>query len=61
MYESLTKEYEPVVAEYIRRGFSREDACLLIFEARFGKVPLDQALAESKNSGGITQPNVRFD
>eukprot|EP00597_Dinobryon_sp_UTEXLB2267_P019255 CAMPEP_0201113948 /NCGR_PEP_ID=MMETSP0812-20130820/78123_1 /ASSEMBLY_ACC=CAM_ASM_000668 /TAXON_ID=98059 /ORGANISM="Dinobryon sp., Strain UTEXLB2267" /LENGTH=772 /DNA_ID=CAMNT_0047377531 /DNA_START=69 /DNA_END=2387 /DNA_ORIENTATION=- len=40
MVTSLTPDFEPVVAEYVRRGCDREQAALLIFEERFGKVAL---------------------
>lgn len=38
MYESLTPEDEPVIDDYLSQGFTREEAILIIFEEKYGKV-----------------------
>lgn len=42
MYDALLDEDEPVVEEYMAQGFTREEAILIIFEERFGKVSIYQ-------------------
>jgi hypothetical protein len=40
MYEALLDVDEPTVEEYMAQGFTREEAILIIFEERFGKVSI---------------------
>ena len=35
MYDALTEDDEPRIEEYIKKGFSREEAILLLFEGSF--------------------------
>lgn len=38
MYDSLTPADEPVIEEYVEQGFTREEAILIIFEDKYGRV-----------------------
>ena len=42
MYDALTPADEPVIDEYVAQGFTREEAILIIFEEKYGKVSSQQ-------------------
>lgn len=45
MYESIRPEDEVVIADYLARGYSREEAVLIIFEAKHGPVSASTMLS----------------
>lgn len=57
MYDSLTPADEPMIAEYMDQGFTREEAILIVFEEKFGKVSIQSkdvtpSLPSTLKSGG---------
>jgi hypothetical protein len=57
MYDSLTPSDEPVIAEYVDQGFTREEAILIIYEEKYGKVSIQAkditpSLPSTMKSGG---------
>ncbi len=40
MYDSLVPDDEPVIDDYISQGFTREEAILIVFEHKVGKVSI---------------------
>lgn len=57
MYDSLTPADEPSIAEYMEQGFTREEAILIIYEEKFGKVSIQSkeitpSLPTTIKSGG---------
>lgn len=58
MYDSLTPADEPLIAEYMDQGFTREESILIIYEEKFGKVSIQSrdiipSLPSTIKSGGF--------
>jgi Holliday junction resolvasome RuvABC DNA-binding subunit len=57
MYDSVTPADEPLIAEYMEQGFTREESILIIYEEKFGKVSIQSkditpSLPTTLKSGG---------